>query len=100
MGIVGLETALGLAFTYLKNELSIEEILKKFTTNPAKILGIDDFGKIKIGNNANLTIIDPNILWTVKGKDFKSKCKFTPFEGMNLIGKAVATIVNGEIYEN
>ncbi len=100
MGIVGFETALSLALTYLKNDLSTEEILEKFTLNPAKILGIKDFGEIKAGNKANLTVIDLDKEWIVKGKDFKSKCKFTPFEGEKLKGKAVMTIVNGEIYEN
>lgn len=100
MGLVGLETALGLALTYLKDYLSFEEILVKFTTNPAKIMGIDNLGVIKEGNIANLTIIDPSLEWEVKGNEFQSKCKFTPFEGMCLKGKAVATIVNGELYEN
>ncbi len=100
MGIVGFETALGIALTYLGNFMSISEILKKFTTNPTKILGISNFGKIEIGNKANLTIIDPNYKWTIQGKNFKSKCKFTPFEGIQLTGKSIMTIVNGEIYDN
>ncbi|MCQ2958417.1 MAG: dihydroorotase [Candidatus Gastranaerophilales bacterium] len=100
MGLVGFETAIGLAFTYLKNHLSTEEILNKFTKNPAKILEIEDFGEIKIGNKANLTVINPNLKWIIKGENFKSKCKFTPFENMELTGKATMTIVNGEIYKN
>ncbi len=99
MGMAGFGTAMGLALTYLKEDLSIEEILDKFTKNPAKILGIADFGEIKVGNKANFTIIDPNLKWTVKGEDFKSKCKFTPFEGLELQGKPVGTIVNGVYYE-
>ena len=99
MGMVGLETSISLAFTYLKDYLKPEEILNKFTKNPAKILGIDDFGEIKVGKNANLTIIDIDKQWIVRGQYFKSKCKFTPFEGMNLRGKIIATIVNGELYE-
>ena len=100
MGLVGLETALGLSLTYLKDFISIKDILNKFTTNPAKILGIENFGKIEVGNSANLAIIDADLSWIVKGENFKSKCKFTPFEGMNLKGKAVMTIVNGVLYEN
>ena len=100
MGIAGFETALGVALTYLKKHLTIEEILDKFTKNPAKILGINDFGEIKTGNKANMVIIDPEAEWIVRGNNFKSKCKFTPFEGHKLNGKAVMTIVNGEVYEN
>ncbi len=99
MGIAGFETALGIALTYLSNDLSIEEILKKFTVYPAKILGIPEFGEIKIGNRANMTVIDKNLEWIVRGSEFKSKCKFTPFEGIKLNGKPVMTIVNGVIYE-
>ena len=100
MGIVGFETAIGLAFTYLKKYLSTKEILDKFTTDPAKILGIKDFGEIEVGNKANLTVINPDLKWIVKGENFKSKCKFTPFESCELTGKATMTIVNGEIYDN
>jgi dihydroorotase len=100
MGIVGFETSLGLSLTYLKEHLSIKEILEKYTTNPAKILGVEDFGEIKVGNKANLTVIDKDYNWIVKGANFKSKCKFTPFENTELTGKAIYTIVNGEIYEN
>ena len=100
MGMVGFETSLGVALTYLKNELPIEKILEKYTINPAKILGIEGFGEIKIGNIANLTVIDEDAKWVVKGKKFKSKCKFTPYEGKELLGKSIMTIVNGEIYEN
>lgn len=99
MGIVGFETALSVALTYLRDKLTIEEILKKFTVNPSKILGISDFGEIKIGNRANMTVIDPDLEWVVKGESFKSKCRFTPFENMKLKGKPVMTIVNGVIYE-
>lgn len=99
MGIAGFETALGIALTYLKNDLSIEEILKKFTVNPTKILGMPEFGEIKIGNIANMTVIDKNLEWIVRGSEFKSKCKFTPFEGIKLKGKPVMTIVNGVMYE-
>lgn len=100
MGMVGFETAIGVCLTYLKDEMPLNKIIEKFTINPAKILGVDDFGAIKIGSKANLTVIDKDVEWVVKGSDFKSKCKFTPFEGKKLKGKAIITIVNGEIYEH
>ena len=100
MGLVGLETALALSLTYLKDVMQIDEILNKFTINPAKILGINNFGEIKIGNKANLAVIDVDKKWVVDAQKFQSKCKFSPFDGMNLQGKAVKTIVNGVIYDN
>ncbi|MCR4880362.1 MAG: dihydroorotase [bacterium] len=100
MGMVGFETAIGVTLTYLKDVMPISKIIEKFTANPAKILGIDDFGEIKTGNKANLTVIAPELEWIVNGGNFKSKCNFTPFEGKKLFGKSVMTVVNGVIYEH
>jgi len=100
MGIAGFETSLALALTYLKGYMDIKTILNKFTCNPAKILNIPKFGAIEIGQKANLTVINPNYEWIIKGKNFKSKCKFTPFENYQVKGKATMTIINGEIYDN
>ena len=62
------------------------------SVNPAKILGLKDYGQIKVGQKANLTVIDPDFEWTVKAEEFKSKCKISPFEGMVLKGKVVEVI--------
>lgn len=98
-GFTGFETAIGLTFTYLKDYLSFSEIISKFTVNPAKILKLEDYGTIEEGKKANLTIIDPDFEWVVKAQDFKSKCKISPFEGMKLKGKPVATVIEGKYNE-
>ncbi len=100
-GIVGFETALGAALTYLvdKGHLSINEIIEKLSANPAKILRLHDQGCIEVGKKANLTVIDPNITYKVDAKDFKSMCKISPFEGAEFKGKAVAVVANGEFIE-
>ncbi len=97
-GICGFETSVAVALTYLNGYLSLKEICDKFSKRPREILNLGNFGKIEKGNNANFVIIDPNEEWVVKGKDFKSKCKITPFEGLKLKGKVFATVVNGEYY--
>lgn len=96
-GIVGFETALGVALTYLVDEghLDFAQVVEKISSNPAKILGLHNQGCIEVGKKANLTIIDPDLTYTVNAKDFKTKCKISPFEGKELVGKAVAVVVDG-----
>jgi len=100
-GIVGFETALGATFTNLveKGHLDINQAIEKLSVNPAKILGLKGQGQIEIGQKANLTVINPNITYKVNAKDFKTKCKISPFEGVVFKFKAVAVVVNGEIKE-
>lgn len=100
-GIVGFETALGATLTNLvsKGHLTINQAIEKLSSNPAKILNLKEQGIIKIGHKANLTVIDPNITYKVNVDEFKTKCKISPFEGMEFKGKAVTVVVNGEIKE-
>lgn len=99
-GIVGFETALGAGMKLVQDgHLTINQLVEKMSTNPAKILNINEQGQIQIGQKANLTIIDPDLEYEVKASNFKTKCKITPFEGMKFKGKTIATIVNGEITE-
>ena len=97
-GIIGLETALALSITNLvdKKVLSLTDMIKKFTIEPAKLIGIDR-GTIAEGSVADITVFDPNADVTVDKSKFKSKSKNTPFDGFKLKGKVVATIVGGEV---
>ncbi len=99
-GIVGLETALPLAITYLvnKNILSPFELIKKITINPAKIIGIDR-GTLSIGKKADINIIDPNLKYKIDINNFKSKSKNSPFNGFEVNGKVIKTFINGVEYE-
>lgn len=95
-GMIGLETAVGLVLTYLvhNNILSPLEAIKKLTINPSQILKLNR-GSLSCGSIADLTIISPEHDWVVDKNDFKSKGRNTPFDGYNLKGKALGTIVNG-----
>ncbi len=97
-GIIGLETALGLVLTHLvaPRIISLSEAATLMSTNPARILGIRG-GEIKVGEKANLTIIDPELQWKVEVGQFRSKSRNSPFQGWRLKGKAIMTIVEGEI---
>ena len=96
--MVGLETSLGLALTYLYHtgELSLNDIIQKMTVNPAKILGLRS-GTLALGAVADLTIFDLNERWTVDPDRFASKARNTPFAGMELQGRVKYTIVGGKI---
>ena len=98
-GIVGLETAIGLAVTELvqKNILTLPQLIEKFSVNPRKILHLPPI-KVAEGEEANLTIFDPSAQWLVAPEYFKSKSKNTPFGGRKLTGKPVGVLNNGQTY--
>ena len=97
-GMVGLETALGVTLTYLYHtgEMSLSDILRKMTLNPACILRINK-GRLALGGDADLVIFDPDEEWTVDPEQFASKGRNTPFGGHKLKGKVKYTIVGGRI---
>jgi dihydroorotase len=96
-GIIGLETSLSASLTLVKeNILSLSQLIAKMSTNPAEILKIPG-GTLKVGSNADITVIDLQKKWTVKADKFRSKSRNTPFEGRNFRGRAVLTIVGGDV---
>jgi dihydroorotase len=100
-GILGLETFLPLCITHLiePGHLSWPQMLAKMTVNPAKVLGIDR-GTLQPGLPADVTVIDPKTKWTIDKTTSKSKSRNTPFHGWKVTGRAVATIVGGDIKMN
>ncbi len=95
-GIVGLETSLSLSLSLVHDGLiDMETLITRMSTTPAKILGVEN--GILEGKTADLTIIDTEAAVEVDAKRFYSKSKNTPFNGMKLKGKAVYTIVGGNI---
>ncbi len=98
-GIVGLETQLGLALTELvhKKHLTIEELVMKLSINPRKILNLP-VPIFSEGQPANLTIIDPDIVWTADISKFKSKSKNSPFDKRLLTGKSIAVISKNKMF--
>jgi dihydroorotase len=97
-GIVGLETALGLALTelYHTGEMSLEDIIRKLTFSTAQILNISK-GTLKPGLDADIAVIDLEREWLVNAANFYSKGKNTPFDGKKLKGKVLMTMVSGNI---
>jgi dihydroorotase len=97
-GIVGLETELGLFIDILvhkRKAIPINRLIEMFTVEPAGLLKIDS-GTLSIGANADVTLIDPDLDWTVDASQFESLSRNTPFHGRQLKGRAVRTIVGGK----
>jgi dihydroorotase len=97
-GIVGLETSLALGVTHLikTGKVTWTRFIDAMSTQPAKIIGVDA-GTLTPGKTADVTVIDPNVTWTVDATKFVSKGRNTPFDGVELTGRAVMTIVGGEV---
>ncbi len=97
-GILGLETAVGLAVTRLvePGRIGWLRLVQAMSTLPAEILGINR-GTLRPGAVADVTLIDPGMTWRVDARAFASKSVNTPFHGWTLQGRAVATIVAGRV---
>ncbi|HET9392898.1 MAG TPA: dihydroorotase [Candidatus Rubrimentiphilum sp.] len=93
-GFSGLEVAAG-AYAYALRDLPIRRYVELLSTNPARILGVPG-GTLEIGSPADLTIFADRD-WVVEPSSFHSKGKRTPFAGMTLPRRAIATIVGGAL---
>ena len=114
-GVIGLETALGVALGVLYHggtgsegslypraktagapdiRVPLSRIIEMLTIGPARAFGLPG-GTLAIGSPADITIFDPDVEWTVDPARFKSKSRNTPFAGWHLKGRAIATFVGG-----
>lgn len=97
-GFCGLETSVAVVLTDLYHEgvLTLQQIVECMSTKPAEIFKLAG-GTLKAGAPADITILDTEKEWTVDSSKFYTAGKVTPFEGKKCRGKAVATVVAGEI---
>lgn len=96
-GIVGLETELGLFIDILVHKtgtIELPRVIEMFTANPARLLGLEA-GTLRTGVSADVTLIDPELQWTVDAAAFETASCNMPFERWQLKGRAVRTIVGG-----
>ncbi len=97
-GMPGVQTLVSVMLNHVNNgKLTLEQFVNFICENPIKIFGIKNKGYIKKDFDADLTIVDMNKKHVVKNQDIQSKCKWSPFNGMEFKGKPVLTIVNGQI---
>jgi dihydroorotase len=97
-GMVGLETAFSVCYTKLvmENNISLNKLSELMSYNPAKLLDMNK-GKISVGIEGDLVLVDINKKIKVKPEEFASKGRNTPFDGMEYYGEVLATIKGGEI---
>lgn len=97
-GITGLETQLALSLMQLVHSglMSLPDMIKKFTAAPARLLGLNK-GALKPGSDADVTVIDPNRAWRFNREESASKSRNHPFHNWPLKGRAIYTIVRGQV---
>jgi dihydroorotase len=97
-GIVGLETAVGLAFELVhQGVISLERLVELCSTKPAQIFNLQDRGSLRKNAHGDVTILDPELDWTFDVSRSRSKSRNTPFDGRRFKGAAIATIVAGRV---
>lgn len=96
-GIVGLETSFAAACTVLVHQcgMSLLDLVKLMSTNPANLLRLPG-GTLREGSLADIVLFDPDRSWTVDAEKLHSKSKNTPFDGLELTGRVVRTILGGK----
>ncbi|MFN7430632.1 MAG: dihydroorotase, partial [bacterium] len=103
-GIVGLETALALYIQALIADgvVNWPRLIDMLTLQPARLCNLDHLGlgQLTVGGPADVTIIDPNEQWTITDDDLVGQSKNTPFLGRKVVGRAITTIVAGQIKMN
>ena len=97
-GIIGLETALPILIKALidPERLDWPTLIERLTTRPAGVLSLNK-GTLTPGADADVTLIDPEITWTIDSNAFASKSRNCPFDGWTVRGRAVTTIVGGQV---
>jgi len=95
-GIIGLETAVPLGLELVEaGIIDITDLIEKMSKNPARILGLKN--GLEIGKTADITIIDPEVSYCIDADRFQSLSRNTPFDGWDVKGRAVLTMVGGKI---
>jgi len=77
--------------------IDLERVVQMCAANPARIFGLTDRGSLKKNAHADITLLDPNLEWVFDVNGSKSKSRNTPFNGRQMHGAAVATIVGGRL---
>ncbi len=97
-GFPGLETSVGVLLTelYHTGKIDLQTLISKMTAEPARLFGLEA-GTLSVGAPADVTIIDPELTWTVDAKNFYTRGSHSPFVGRKLKGRAVATIVRDNL---
>ena len=96
-GLPAVENYLALMLNEVNNgRLSIEQLVARMCDSPAKVWDIRNKGRIEVGYDADLVLVDMDLQRTIRNEDQQTKCGWSPWEGETLTGWAVQTIVMGQ----
>lgn len=97
-GILGLETALGVAIRELVEGgyLTLPQLIDRMSTRPARVFNLPG-GTLAPGSPGDVVIIDPDVRWKFDPHDSHSRSRNTPFGGETMVGRAEVTVVRGEV---
>ncbi|MGE4583517.1 MAG: dihydropyrimidinase [Sphaerochaeta sp.] len=99
-GIPGTEELLSLVYSFAANSgrIGIQQVVNLLSTAPAKAFGLyPRKGSIRVGSDADLVLFDPDEAWTISKDTIHSASGYTPYEGMQVIGKPVMTYLRGRL---
>ena len=100
-GVPGLETILSLLLTIVnKGSLQLKEMVRLISEEPAKIFHLSNKGFLDINYWADLVVVDMKKKYKIDSSNFFSKAKYSPFDGMEVKGKAIKTFVSGQLVMN
>ena len=101
LGIIGVDCALPLYAEALVRSGAIDwhRLIELLTIEPARLLGLDrlGFGRLRADGPADITVIDPDLEWTIDVAEFASKARNCPFHGRTVRGRSVLTMVGGRV---
>lgn len=97
-GFPGVQTLLPIMLNHVhQQKLSIERLTQMITENPRRLFQVKNKGRIQVGFDADLTLIDRKLEKEITNKWIASKCAYTPFDGMKVVGWPTKTILNGQV---
>lgn len=97
-GIPGLETTLPLLLTKVsRGGISLDRLVQVLAENPARIFGLQKKGRIAAGMDGDIVLIDPKARFRIDSSKFYSKAHFSPFDGLQCVGRPALTIVSGHV---
>jgi dihydroorotase len=98
-GAPGVETLVPLLLdrAVRTGRITLERLVEVASTAPARVWGLEDRGRVEPGATADLSLVDLERAWTIRGAALHGRSRFTPFEGWTGVGAAVATVVRGRV---
>ena len=96
-GMPGVQTLLPLMLNHVaEGRLTLQRLIDLTSAGPQRIFGLVRKGRIAIGYDADFTVVDLKRRWTITGDWLASRCGWSPFEGWELTGKPIGTIIRGQ----